>query len=475
MRSTFLQCMTAALLLSVGAPAQEVYQPPVYDITIPPEVKVAPPGFNLDLEGLPEAPVTIEEAVAFGLTHHENITEARAEVAQAVARIAQARASALPDVGASASYVEPLYFYTAGGGFGDISSIPGLGNLGGGALNLFNQAAQGPQGGLEVRQLLFDFNRTRSAVKAAEARTRAAEAGVEKAKHELGFEIARAYLEFLQSRRLAEVRLLNAENQSAHVDEARRLHATGLGLPIDAVRAQTEYATAVYDFVEARNQALLDRVELATFMGLDPRTPFEVKPPEVRPAVEMDLEKLVEKALNDRPAIAESLAQVEAQKFTLDNKRAGNQPRLSTSLKFQANRVTPQPQTDQLNLMLNLEWPIFNGGLTLAEAREAEGALTAVEAQLRRLRRQVISDVTLAFVKLETAEQNQGTARVAVEGAEESVRVANGRYRLGLAGFIEVLDAEDALLTARTDQVNARAKLEQAYAELRLATGQPWD
>lgn len=472
-----LLCTSAlvSLMLAVGALAQDVYQPPVYEVTIPPEIKVTPPGWNLDLNSLPEAPLTIEEAVAFGLSHHENIIEAKAEVAQAVARVAQARSSALPDISANASYVEPLHFYSAGGGFGDISSIPGLGDLGGGALAMFNQPSKGPQGGFEVRQLLFDFNRTRSAVKAAEAKTKAAEAGVERVKHELGFEIARSYLEFLQSRRLAEVRLLNAENQGAHVEEARRLHATGLGLPIDAVRAQTEYATAVYDFVEARNQALLHRVELATFMGLDPRTPFEVKPPEVRPAVEMDLEKLVEKALSDRPAIAESMAQVEAQKFTLDNKRAGNKPRISTSLKFQANRVAPQPQTDQLNLMLNLELPIFNGGLTLAEAREAQAGLTSVEAQLSRLQRQVISDVTLAFIKLETAEQSQGTTRIAVEGAEESVRVANGRYRLGLAGFLEVLDAEDALLTARTDQVNARAKLEQAYADLRLATGQPWD
>lgn len=465
----------AVFLLSFGALAQEAYQPPAYDISIPPEVEVAPPGWSLDLTTLPEAPLTLEEAVAFGLTHHESIIEARAEVAQAVARVAQARSSALPDVAANASYVEPLYFYTAGGGFGDLSSIPGLGNLGGGALAMFNQASQGPQGGLEIRQLLFDFNRTRSAVRAAHARTRAAEAGLEKAKQELGFEISRAYLEFLQSRRLAEVRLLNAENQEAHVQEARRLHATGLGLPIDVVRAQTEYASAVYDFVEARNQALLDRVELATFMGLDPRTPFEVKAPDVRPAVEMDLEKLVETALADRPALTESRAQVEAQKFTLDNKRAGNQPRLTTSLKFQANRVSPQPQTDQLNLMLNLEWPIFNGGLTLAETREAEAALTSVEAQLSRLQRQVVSDVTLAYLKLETAEQSLSAAGIAVEGAQESVRVANGRYRLGLAGFIEVLDAENALLSARTDQVNARAKLELSYADLRLATGQRWD
>ena len=121
--------------------------------------------------------------------------------------------------------------------------------------------------------------------------------------------------------------------------------------------------------------------------------------------------------------------------------------------------------------MLNLEIPIFDGGLTRAQTEEAQAGLVSAEAQLSRLERQVVQEVTNAYIQSQTASQRLHNVEYEVAGAEESVRVASGRYRLGLGRFIEVLDAERALATAMTNQVNARTQLRQAHASLKLAVG----
>ena len=83
-----------------------------------------------------------------------------------------------------------------------------------------------------------------------------------------------------------------------------------------------------------------------------------------------------------------------------------------------------------------------------------------------------MEQVSNAYIQMQTAMQTLQTSDVQVKGAEESVRVASGRYRLGLSTFVEVLDAEQSLLTARTDRVNSLAQLEMAEAELKHAIGQ---
>jgi outer membrane protein TolC len=59
-----------------------------------------------------------------------------------------------------------------------------------------------------------------------------------------------------------------------------------------------------------------------------------------------------------------------------------------------------------------------------------------------------------------------------VANAEENFRLTTGRYQAGLATYVEVTDAETALVTARTNQVNAQYDLSIARAALKRALGE---
>ena len=67
------------------------------------------------------------------------------------------------------------------------------------------------------------------------------------------------------------------------------------------------------------------------------------------------------------------------------------------------------------------------------------------------------------------------TADAGISNAEEALRLATGRYNSGLGTFLDVLDAQAALLTARTQRVNAEMAVAQARAALARAVGTPLD
>ena len=78
-----------------------------------------------------------------------------------------------------------------------------------------------------------------------------------------------------------------------------------------------------------------------------------------------------------------------------------------------------------------------------------------------------------AFYALQTAHESiriQGTNRVA---AQEQLRLATERYRVGSGTFFELLDAQLAAQQAEADYINAVYGYHQSIASLEAAVGRP--
>ena len=80
-------------------------------------------------------------------------------------------------------------------------------------------------------------------------------------------------------------------------------------------------------------------------------------------------------------------------------------------------------------------------------------------------------EVTQSALVLVQARERIGVAGRAERQAEESRRVTVDRFKQGLALTTDVLDAESALLQARTGRVQALVDFEVAKARLQKALG----
>ncbi|HMH82166.1 MAG TPA: TolC family protein, partial [Gemmatimonadales bacterium] len=128
---------------------------------------------------------------------------------------------------------------------------------------------------------------------------------------------------------------------------------------------------------------------------------------------------------------------------------------------------TPEPFQARLTVTIPL-WSNFLQPLQVSQAKATQQDL---QESVRARGLQVQTDVSQAYLTLETAFQTiaiQDTNRAA---AREQLQLATERYRVGSGTFFELLDAQVAALRAETDYINAGYDYHKARAALEAAVG----
>ena len=122
-------------------------------------------------------------------------------------------------------------------------------------------------------------------------------------------------------------------------------------------------------------------------------------------------------------------------------------------------------------MAIQLNVPIFNGGLTRGRIAVAASRQRQAELELDSIRRQVEEDVRLAFANLRTAEAQVRAADESVRLAERELEMARDRFQAGVGDNLEVVNAQTALANAREAQVTALAVYNAARLNLASALG----
>ncbi len=93
-------------------------------------------------------------------------------------------------------------------------------------------------------------------------------------------------------------------------------------------------------------------------------------------------------------------------------------------------------------------------------------------AQLDQVRLQVALDVWTAYQNLTTATQSLRTTADLLDSAEQSARVALGRYKAGVGSILDVLNAQSALASARQQRIQSTFNWNISRATLGTGYGQ---
>jgi outer membrane protein, multidrug efflux system len=122
-----------------------------------------------------------------------------------------------------------------------------------------------------------------------------------------------------------------------------------------------------------------------------------------------------------------------------------------------------------------LSGPLFNAGRTTGQyrasiAQSEQARLHYQQSMLIALRE--VSDALTALGKLSDAETGQTTA---VNALTDATAHATDRYRQGLAGYYEVLEAQQQLYPAQSTLAQIRRSRLTAYVDLYKALGGGWN
>jgi outer membrane protein len=422
-----------------------------------------------------EVPLTLADAVAIATGATPAVQLAALRTREAEARRTQARSALLPTLSGSAFVMDRTFSFRATGiSFGKIPglTIPNL-------LGPVNQV----DARVRATQALFDA--------ASWVRLGAAGRGVAVSRAEQ----AGATETAAQAAALAYVRAARAEALRAARDAdlalARQLSGlaedqlqAGTAARIDLTRARTQEATARGALLVAGNQADRAAIDLARALGLDPATRFR---PGDSLAVSLGRAAATGATVTSRApaeadaAVAMALAQrpeLAAERGRLDRARregraiqAERLPRLDVAGEYGlSNDRWPNAERVR-SAMLSASMPVFDG--LRREGRVAEQGAVAREAEVRGrdLEQQVAAEVQAALLDVSSGLEQEGVALERMRLAQDELDQARERFVNGVAGNIEIINAQSSLLRARDALIDARATTATARIALARAAG----
>ena len=312
--------------------------------------------------------------------------------------------------------------------------------------------------GATVSQLITDFGRTANLTGAARLRARAADANVLAARAQLLLAVDATYFNVLEARAVKAVADKTLANRQLLFDRISELTKNKLKSELDARFAQVGVSEArlLVDKADGDWQSAL--ATLASLLGQRAMVTAELlespMPVEELPA---DAEQLTDLALRQRPEIMRQRAEDEALQ---DLARAARDSRLPTiSAMGSAGLVPVHDAHFEHNYAaagVNVNLPLFTGGLYRARQREAELQASSAEASLQESENNLIREVRLAWLEARHAHERIALTASLLDNAKAALDLAQVRFEQGLSSIIELNQAELALVSAEIAYTNVK-------------------
>lgn len=367
---------------------------------------------------------------------------------------------AVARLNAAAAYQVPLE-YRAGFAPFLAGSVTGVGadsgsRLAAGGLNnpvVYNRLASG----LTVSQMVTDFGRTGNLAASASLRAQAQDQLTETARADILVATVRAYFGVLRANAVLRVAQQTVSARRLVSDQVTALFNSKLKSQLDVSFANVNLADAQLLLSEAQNDLQSAEAALAAVIGLPGQAAFSLSEESMPGALPDQVVPLIQQALQDRPELKDlRLEQSAAERFT-KAEHALFYPSIGiagTAGFVPAGEAVIPGRYGAIGLNVNI--PVFNGGLFRARQTEAELKAKAASERVNDLANRVTRDVRVAYLNARTAYDRVGLTDQLLGQAQLSLDLAQGRYNLGLSSIVELSQAQLNLTSAQIASASAR-------------------
>jgi outer membrane protein len=240
-------------------------------------------------------------------------------------------------------------------------------------------------------------------------------------------------------------------------DQITALAQSQLRTQLDVSFANVNLSDAKLLQLQAENGINSAEAELATALGLPNQTTFDVVDEPMPAELPTQADTLIAQAMQNRPDLKNlQLLQSAAERFT----RAEHDLYYPTVNALVAAGGVPagEPQIagHYAAAGVNVNIPVFNGGLF--KARESEAAMRAKAAaqNVADLSNRITRDVRVAWLNANTGLQRVTLTQQFVAQAQVALDLAQSRYQLGLSSIVELSQAQLNLTSAQIESATAR-------------------
>jgi outer membrane protein len=267
--------------------------------------------------------------------------------------------------------------------------------------------------------------------------------------------------------------------QSQLEDQTSRYEA-GTVPQFNVLQAEGTLENQIPQLIAARNNYRISQLTLARTLGIPADRQYATDNPlpvdgelSFNP-IKYDLASALITARANRPFLKAQRSAILASVENITVQAAGFKPTISADvgLEQESNPTTNNLSRTLQGWFLGLQgsWNVFDGFLTYGKVKQARAQLEQAKVTYDDSLRQVELEVATAISNLREAAQTVDSAQTGVNVNLEALRLADERLAAGTGTQLDVLTAQQALTTARSNLVQAEFSYVSAVASYQQAT-----
>ncbi|MFZ5562508.1 MAG: TolC family protein [Thermodesulfobacteriota bacterium] len=213
----------------------------------------------------------------------------------------------------------------------------------------------------------------------------------------------------------------------------------------------------------------------------------------------LTLSAAVQQALDQNPGILAARSRAESSGHMVAAARSGLMPQVNvsetfqnttnpmwafgtrlnqgaiTAMDFDPDRLNDPEDISNFNTALTVDWPLYDGGKTIAAFSQArlQGEIGALA--LKRTEQEIISKTAQAYVGLLLAKENLAMIDRVLETARARLNVVQSRFDGGFVVKSDLLRAQVHIADLTQQRLSAESRVKVAAATLNAAMGRPMD
>lgn len=329
--------------------------------------------------------------------------------------------------------------------------------------------------GINVSWPIWTFGKVEGAIDAARYQKNIADLNVYKTEADTKLAAVQAYYQYLEAVKLAEVQAQSVTDYASHLNNVQQQFDAGIVAKLDVLSSNVSLANAKQKSIAADNTRDVAEANLNNIMRIPMNTtlnPLDKNFPE--PEFDLTMEQAILMAQKYRWELVEADYGVKAAEASLRSAKAGYLPTVSVGggYSWKEASVTAVDKDDWA-VQGGLSWSLWDGGATQASVKKADAAVKTAQETLLQAREKIELEVRQDYLNVLSYKEQIRAAEASVAQAEEAYKIATVRYSSGVGINLDVLDAELALNTARTNYITALYNYNIGLATLEHAMGVP--
>ena len=303
-----------------------------------------------------------------------------------------------------------------------------------------------------------------------------AEANFVQARQDLILRVSQAYFDVVYAVENLKAVRANKTAIAQQLESAKKNFEVGTATITDTHEAQARYDLANAQEIAAESDYEIRQRALQAIIGKEAgplattRKDAELTPPQPN-----DMKQWVAAAEKDSITVQVQQANAEIASREVDKQRAGHYPTVDLVANQGYSKSYASTfgvyDTDFKNIGIQVNIPLFQGGLTVSRQREAAANRSAAQSALETARRGAALSAQQYYLGVANGLAQVRALKAALVSSQSALESNKLGYEVGVRINIDVLNAENQVYVTRRDL--AKATLDTLMSQLRLkaATG----